>query len=712
MTASTEPPLPHSAVLLDADDPALEALGSDPGVVFVDNAAAQTVALRQLCPQPPEDVAAEAIRWAYYPWRRTAVSVLGPRGFRRVRLDRNRNLITTAEQDRLAELTVGVVGLSVGHTIAYTLAAQGLSGRLRLADFDEMDLTNLNRVPASVFDIGINKAVVCARRIAELDPYLPVSVVSEGVTEHNVDEFVDGLDVLIEECDSLDTKVLVREVARRRGVPVLMTTSDRGLLDVERFDAEPARPLLHGLIGDVEAARLRNLSSAEKLPHSLRLVDARQVSDRMAASLIEVGQTLSTWPQLTSEVALNAAVVAEAVRRIGLGEALPSGRARIDVTDVIDRLTTPPPPPPVTMPTDDGQPDPPDDPADAIAAAAARAPSGGNAQPWHIDVRDGLVRIALTTEYRTTMDVGFRASAVAVGAAAFNARVAAAAHQLTGPIEFAANTGDTPLTATLRLNRGADPTLAALYEPMLQRETNRRPGSRHPIPADIVAGLTAAAEAEGARLHLLSEADQLAAAASVLGQADRIRFLTPRLHAEMISELRWPDAPSLDTGIDVRSLELAPADLVLLDILRRPEVMAHLKSWDGGAALGRDVYTRVADSSGLAVISVPGRNLVDYARGGAATEAVWIRAQQYGLAVQPVSPPFLYATDSDELRGTSPAFADDLAELQYTFRRLTGVGDAESQALILRLTHAPRASVPSRRRARTPHRSADRVMES
>ena len=102
----------------------------------------------------------------------------------------------------------------MGHAIAYTLAAQGLCGELRLTDFDDLELSNLNRVPASVFDLGVNKAAVCARRIAELDPYLPVTVMPAGITPQTVDEFVDGLDIVIEECDSLDAKVLIREVAR------------------------------------------------------------------------------------------------------------------------------------------------------------------------------------------------------------------------------------------------------------------------------------------------------------------------------------------------------------------------------------------------------------------------------------------------------------------------------------------------------------------
>ncbi len=65
-----------------------------------------------------------------------------------MRLDRNRNLITAEEQDRLGLLRIGIVGLSVGHAIAYILAQEGLCGQLRLADFDDLELSNLNRVPA------------------------------------------------------------------------------------------------------------------------------------------------------------------------------------------------------------------------------------------------------------------------------------------------------------------------------------------------------------------------------------------------------------------------------------------------------------------------------------------------------------------------------------------------------------------------------------
>ena len=334
----------NATVLVEAqphDQRVLSELRADSRIEFIDRWDEQRDELRRLRPLPHPDVIAEPKRWAYYPWRRTVTAVLGPRAFRAVRLDRNRNLITTEEQDRLGLLRVGIVGLSVGHAIAYTLAQEGLCGHLRLADFDDLELSNLNRVPAGVFDHGLNKTTAAARRIAELDPYLPVEVFNRGVTAESVDGFLDGIDILVEECDSLDTKVLVRQAARERCVPVLMATGDRGLLDVERFDVEPQRQILHGLLGDVDIAELSELPSKDKVPYALRMMDGARLSPRMAASLVEVGNTLATWPQLVGEVALSATLVTEAVRRIGLGEELPSGRVRVDVAQRLDEIDDP-----------------------------------------------------------------------------------------------------------------------------------------------------------------------------------------------------------------------------------------------------------------------------------------------------------------------------------------------------------------------------------
>lgn len=684
------------------DDSALSRLRADPYVEFIDRSTDFASALRALRPAPDADLLTEPMRWAHYPWRRAVVAIPGPRAFARLRLDRNRNMITAEEQRKLAERKIGVVGLSVGHAIAHTLAAQGLCGELRLADFDELELSNLNRVPATVFDIGVNKAVVAARRIAELDPYLTVRVLTAGLTMDSMGDFLDGLDVVVEECDSLDIKAAVRERARSRRIPVLMASSDRGLVDVERYDLEPDRPILHGLLGDIGVAELAGLSSADKVPHVLRIVDAGRLSDRGAASLVEVGRTLSTWPQLAGDIAVGAATVAEAVRRLGLGEQLKSGRVRIDVSGALDGLAEPASPPSPAMteePTAQAGPaDQAENPSASavVAAAALRAPSGGNMQPWNIVTQNDSVTVELEPKYTSTMDVAYRGSAVAIGAAMFNARVAAAARGVLGPVTFTED-DDVPLRATIALAAAHDEPLAVLYGPMMDRETNRHRGTPAPLSNATVAALSAAADAQGGTLRLLTDRADIETGAALLAATDRIRYLNPRLHAEMISELRWPDDDTAD-GLDIRGLELAPSDLATLDILRRGDVMARLAQWDAGEALGQDVTDRVLSSSALGVVTVAGSTLTDYARGGAAVEAVWIAAQQHGLGVQPVSPVFLYAHDDHDLAELAADHVVALRSLQQQFRALTGTNPGEVQALVLRFSHAPRPSLRSRRR--------------
>lgn len=696
--------------LFDESDPAqmqrVSALRTS-GARVLDTLAEQRQSLLDLRPESDADEIAEPSHWIYYPWRHTLVRLLGPSGFRRLRLDRNRNKITSEEQRALSRLRIGIVGLSVGSAIAHALALEGVVGYLRLADFDDLDLSNLNRLSATVLDLGVNKATLARQRIAELDPYLPVDAWTEGVDEASIDDFLAGLDLVIEECDSFDVKVLVRDRARQRGIPVIMETSDRGLFDVERFDLEPARPLFHGLVGDLDAATVSGLSVQEKIPFGLRILQGAEISARMAASVLEVGTTVATWPQLGGDVLLGGASVVAAIRRFGLGEALPSGRVRIDIGQHLDQLTDPHiPSDSIASPATNGSrpidlraqydalPD-----TEAVAFAAARAPSGGNSQPWIIHTDETALTLRLDETRSSSVDIEYRGSFVALGAALHNARVAAAHRHILGDTVII---GDGKATsARIKFTAGTDISLTDQLPGMLHRSTHRAlpdPGLPPCDPTDL-AHLAARLSSPTVAVHLIQDGETITRLAETISATDRVRFLTDTLHREMISELRWPHSRDLASGIEVSSLGIPTSELAALELLRRPDVMEQLNNWDAGQALRAQTRTRLASSDAVAVITQQGTAAADYIRSGARAEEFWIRAQSLGYSLHPLTPVSLYATDADHLRALAPTRARELAALSDELTALTAHQPGEHVALILRIFRTSSSAPPSRRRS-------------
>ena len=661
--------------------------------------------------------------WVYYAWSRRLVQVLPRAEFQEVRASRNRYKITLEEQTRLRSFTVGVVGLSVGQAIVTTMALEGCAGSYRLADFDTLALSNLNRLDCGVADLGENKAVLAARRLFELDPYLDVRIWDRGVDEGSVDAFLaeEGrVDLLVEECDDLYMKVFLRERARSLRIPVLMETNDRGMLDVERFDLDPDRELLHGLIGPVRARELKGLPTREKVPFILRILG--DMSPRLAASLVEIDQTIGSWPQLGSGAMLGGAVATDAARRLLLGELTASGRFHVDVhqlvrdpdTPAIARNVSPPPPAAESA----AGPDPASDKVvgtrggglsaeevRSIVASGLLAPSGGNCQPWRfVWSAPGRLRCFHDpARSESFLDFEHRAAHLALGAAVENMALAAA--DLGIDADVLPFPGDDPrhvcdVAFVRRRSGGADEERRRLAPFVARRATNRRLGARLPLRADEIAGLRAAVADPDVALQTLSDADALEEIGAILGAGDRFRFFDERLYREMMSEMRWSseDARRSRDGIDIATLELRDVDEAGLRLISSWPVVRFLRSMGMGGAL-EDLSKRAVDAaSAVALLTCRGTAPIDYFRGGRAMERVWLAATALGLAVQPMSSlPYLFARLG---RGDGFERADraTLCALRARYRSLFDVSASTGELLLFRVSRAEPPTVRSLRR--------------
>lgn len=273
--------------------------------------------------------------WVYISWRHTLLHLLIDDHYQVVRTGRNRNLIPADEQKKYYDSTIGIAGLSVGNSCALALVLMGGGKHLRLADPDTLELTNLNRIRGSVAELTAPKVYMTARQIYELDPYADLQLFTEGLTEDNIQKFFDGppkLDVVVDEIDNLGMKIRIRQEAKKRKIPVVMATDngDSGVLDVERHDLEDTIPLFHGRGGHDLAERV----VGKKLPLPVigkiigeDLLGLELIEPRMKKSLLEIGRTIPTWPQLGGAAVLNGVAVAVAMRKILTNQPLINNRA-------------------------------------------------------------------------------------------------------------------------------------------------------------------------------------------------------------------------------------------------------------------------------------------------------------------------------------------------------------------------------------------------
>ena len=98
--------------------------------------------------------------WFYYPWLNRIIHCLPESEFIEVRTNRNRYRISDAEQMLLKTKKIGIIGMSFGSAIAIALATERNFGEIRLADYDQIELVNLNRM-----SFGINNLLLRYQRL-------------------------------------------------------------------------------------------------------------------------------------------------------------------------------------------------------------------------------------------------------------------------------------------------------------------------------------------------------------------------------------------------------------------------------------------------------------------------------------------------------------------------------------------------------------------
>jgi molybdopterin/thiamine biosynthesis adenylyltransferase len=665
--------------------------------------------------------------WVYYPWAERLVHLLDEEEFVRLRTNRNKYKITDAEQTTLFTKRVGVIGLSVGQSVSLTMAIERTFGELRIADFDELEITNLNRLRSGVHNMGLKKTVLVAREIAEIDPFLKVTCFHEGITDANMEQFLmenGKLDVLIDECDSVDVKIKCRVAARKHRIPVLMEASDRATIDIERFDLHPERPILHGFIEHLDISQMKNLKTMEeKLPYILPIVGIETMSPRLKASAVEIGQTISTWPQLASAVTLGGGITADICRKVLLDQLHVSGRYFIDMDELIsdpqpqddEQIIQPkaltcdvmkeyaarvPAAPVANVVSDKAI-------IEQLMDAAVLAPSAGNNQPWKWYF-DGSRLFLFDDPSRSEAFANFdgMVSNLAMGTALENISLKAKALNVsldTKLFPLGAGDGFNPI-AVVTVSKGEAIAKDELINYIASRHTNRKPGIGGTISENVLQELVEAVSVvDGMSLHILIDPDDIAKIADITGEAEKLRMFIPRGHRDLFySEIRWDkeSAERTKDGLDVRTLDLEPKDAIGFKVIKDERAIELVNEWDMGAALENMTRKLVATSSAVCLVKGPGFTPEYCVQAGRATQRAWLVAEKNKLAVQPVMSAIFHFARLVHGRGESmpEKIQKKFNELHSEFIKLFGVSSTPEEPLFLfRLCFAEEPKVRSLR---------------
>ena len=137
---------------------------------------------------------------------------------------RNIGLLTTSEQAKLADATIAIPGMGgVGGVHLITLIRMGV-GKFHLADFDTFEPANINRqFGARIPDLGKSKLAVMTQEALEINPFLEIKGFPKGLSKENIDEFLTGVDVVIDALDffEFDIRRLLFNRAREKGIYVI-----------------------------------------------------------------------------------------------------------------------------------------------------------------------------------------------------------------------------------------------------------------------------------------------------------------------------------------------------------------------------------------------------------------------------------------------------------------------------------------------------------
>ena len=179
---------------------------------------------------------------------------------------RNYGFWNEAEQDALSQSTVAIAGVGGdGFQLGLKLAMMGV-GEINVADPEPFEPENSNRVlAATTQNHGRNKAEVFREMVGALPRDVKVNIFTDGVTEDNVDDFMYGADLVLDESELryLHVATMIARTAIKYEIPNLLVLNVGFAGVATSFHPEAGAKSFEDLMGIPKGMSLDELKDKE-----------------------------------------------------------------------------------------------------------------------------------------------------------------------------------------------------------------------------------------------------------------------------------------------------------------------------------------------------------------------------------------------------------------------------------------------------------------
>lgn len=133
-------------------------------------------------------------------------------------------------KSHLSKFSVGIAGAGgLGSNCAVALARCGV-GTLVIADFDIVELQNLNRQYYFTGQVGLMKTVALRESISIINPEVNVITYQKKLDRRNIFEIFSGCNVIVEAFDNAEMKEMLIETVQMKmpGTPLIVASGLAG----------------------------------------------------------------------------------------------------------------------------------------------------------------------------------------------------------------------------------------------------------------------------------------------------------------------------------------------------------------------------------------------------------------------------------------------------------------------------------------------------